>query len=108
MTGLPYVPYVAPEPACTCPAYWWGVVPAHCPVHNPYSTSWLPTSFKWPDSLLTPQDIEKIAQRVAEILKAPAPTTGGATIGDVDVPSLPKKPEPGTWQCECAECKKRC
>lgn len=57
---------------CQCPGAWWGTVSPYCPVHNPgYATA---TIQLYPQGVpltpgLSPEDIEKIARRVAELLK---------------------------------------
>jgi len=58
---------------CQCPAAWWGIMPPYCPLHNPgYSAPY--TTITTPNTVpvtpgLPPEDIEKIARRVAELLR---------------------------------------
>lgn len=71
---MTFVPF--PRPAgCCCPqGAWFGVVPPYCPVHSPpqpYPT--LAPDPVWPappPTGLSDADVERIAQRVAELLKA--------------------------------------
>ena len=59
--------------ACTCPSAWWGVVPPACPVHNPgtgrtfVATDTIPLAPAEPG--LSDADVDRIARRVAELLK---------------------------------------
>lgn len=58
---------------CTCPTAWWGTVPPYCPLHNP-GTGWVPSTVTTGELRIVPQrlfdeDVERIAVRVAELLK---------------------------------------
>lgn len=54
---------------CTCPTAWWGLYPPSCPVHNP-AASTAGTKFVLTAPPPMPAaDVERIAQRVAELLK---------------------------------------
>ena len=90
------IPAGDPPSSCTCPVNgWWGTVPPPpCPVHGPFTPTWpvAPTYPTWPgdepaapgwdysttlSSLPKPApaisdaDVERIAKRVAEALRAP-------------------------------------
>ena len=93
----PAVTYDPPIGGCACPPAWWGVVPPSRPVHNPASFGivtvtgtgsgpWVtittappfdpdapvsvPSCRPVPDPpRLHPADLERIARRVAELLK---------------------------------------
>lgn len=32
---------------CTCPSFWWGILPPPCPIHNP------PPVYSWPPTITT-------------------------------------------------------
>jgi hypothetical protein len=63
---------------CQCPSAWFGVVPPICPMHNPYpgrttvgygnytsGVGWLTSQ----SPRMSDDDVERIAKRVAELLK---------------------------------------
>ena len=59
MTGDPVM--------CQCPPAWWGTVPPVCAVHNPSTFAGTqPVAHAVP---LSDYDVERIARRVAELLK---------------------------------------
>ena len=66
---------------CTCVGAWFGVIPPPCPLHNPVQltqliatdsvTYWPERLTPVPESKLGDDDVERIAQRVAELLRRP-------------------------------------
>lgn len=53
--------------ACTCPPVWWGINPPEKCAACQAGT------YKFTSAYLSPFDIERIAQRVAELLKGNKP-----------------------------------
>lgn len=68
------VPFPYPSGGCTCPqGGWWSVtLPPPCPVHSRYTAPVYPYITP-PAEPMTPADVERIARRVAELLREAKP-----------------------------------
>lgn len=110
-TGIT-IPCGDPPSSCTCPVNgWWSTVPPPpCPVHGPFTPTWpvAPTYPTWPGDVpaapgwgysttlssllksapaLSDADVERIAKRVAEVLRAPIDHTSEWSLNPMDWPN---------------------